>query len=429
MQNLDAQVNDVLRLLRVMALLMLATLIPSSIALLSIAPSSDTWGWWAFFGLALLPITFVFIPGLKQRLGTRHLPVALFLFISALAVELTLQSSGALAQEFLIRTGRDPQMTFGSWRGEVFLFLLVPTILAAWAYGRRGAMRAAAWGTVLHIAGGLWLWYVDGKFPEGYWQTMPVRLFLLFAVPRLVAYLADRQREQHDALQAAHQQLQRQTALSEELAVSRERNRLARDLHDTLAHSLAGLVVELEAVSTLFELDSEATRAELSKAQALARAGLDEARAAIRDLRESPAQDLGLGQALRQLVNDFGERTGLQVHAEFVISGPGLSLPPETSAGLYRIVQEALANVERHAYATAVTLRLETSDDRLNLTIIDDGAGFETGDILENRFGLIGMQERAELMGATLHVKGEPGRGTQVRLELYFGPDLRKHGA
>jgi signal transduction histidine kinase len=410
--------QDTLRLLRILALFMLLTLVPAGVALFSILDLPGQWGVWLRVVPALAPIVFVFIPGLEQRLGTLYLPIALFLFITSLAIELTVQASGQLAREFLLNTGRDPEVVFGSWRAEVFLFLLVPVVLAAWAYGRQGALRTATWGTLLHIAGGIWLWQRDGAFPQGYWRTMPIRLTILYAVPLLVAYLATRQRQQHQALEAAHERLQRQAALAEELAASRERNRLSRDLHDTLAHSLAGLVVELEAVGTLFDLDPEATRAELHKAQALARAGLAEAREAIQDLRESPAQDLGLGPALHRLVSDFGERTGLQAHTEFVVSGPELSLPSQTADALYRIAQEALSNAARHADATAVTLRLETRDGALDLTITDDGAGFDTDDALDGRYGLLGMRERAEMVGASLRVKSEPGLGTQVQVKF-----------
>jgi signal transduction histidine kinase len=252
---------------------------------------------------------------------------------------------------------------------------------------------------------------------------MPVRLAILYMVPLMVAYLASRQRQQHEALKEAHRQLQQQSALSAELAASRERNRLARELHDTLAHSLAGLVVELEAVGTLFDLDAGAARVELKKAQELSRAGLNEARAAIRDLRESPAQDLGLGPALRQLTNDLGERTGLLTHAEFVLSGPDPTLPSKTANALYRIAQQALANVERHADATTAHLRLETSDDALRLTISDDGVGFEPGGAAEGRYGLLGMHERADMIGAALKVESQPGAGSQivVELDLDFG--------
>jgi signal transduction histidine kinase len=366
-----------------------------------------------------VPILFALIPGLEQRLGERYQPSVLYLFITAQAIEFTLRSDGPLQRRLLSQAGLEPELTLNTWRSEPFFFLLVPTVLAAWAYGRKGAVRAATWASLMHIAGGLGLWYHDGAFPSGYWQTMPLRVAILYTVPLVVAYLATRQRQQHEALEAAHQQLQRQAALSEELAASRERNRLARDLHDTLAHSLAGLVVELEAVSTLFDLDPEATRAELSKAQGLARAGLQEARQAIRDLRESPAQDLGLAPALRQLLSDFGGRTGLQTQAEFAVSGADPALPPETSDALYRIAQEALSNVARHAQASRVSLRLEANGGALGLTVTDDGVGFEPDQTPQaDCYGLMGMRERADMVNGTLWIESQPGKGTRVSVEL-----------
>ncbi len=414
--------QDVTRLLRLMALFLLLPFIPLAITLLTI---SGAWSWWLpFAGLLLLPIVFMLTPGLARRMGERYLPIALFLFITVQAIELTLRSGGRLWDEYLVQTGQRSDMTFDAWRSEPFFFLLLPTVLAAWAYGRKGAVRAATWATVLHIAGGVWLWRNQDPFPQGYWINMPMRLMILYLVPLMVSYLASRQRQQHEALQDAHQQLQQQSALAAELAASRERNRLARDLHDTLAHSLAGLVVELEAVGTLLDLDPKAARAELKKAQTLSRAGLNEARAAIRDLRESPAQDLGLGPALRQLASDLGERTGLLTHAEFVVSGSDLALPAATTNALYRMAQQALANTERHASATTVHLRLQTSDDALTLSISDDGVGFDLSKAVEGRYGLLGMRERADMIGATLQVESEPetktssSHGTRITIRL-----------
>ncbi len=411
--------QDVLRLLRVMALVSLVTLLPIVAALLTLPGLADHWLWWALVGLMAVPILFALTPGLERRLGERYLPSALFLFITAQAIEFTLRSDGPLQKRLLSQAGLEPELTLSVWRSEPFFFLLVPTVLAAWAYGRKGAIRAATWATLMHIASGLALWYHEGAFPGGYWQTMPLRTAILYTVPLVVAYLATRQRRQHEALEAAHQQLQRQAALAEELAASRERNRLARDLHDTLAHSLAGLVVELEAVSTLFDLDQEASRAELTKAQTLARAGLQEARQAIQDLRESPAQDIGLAPALRQLLHDFGQRTGLQTQAEFAVLGDDPSLPPETLDALYRIAQEALSNVVRHAQASRVSLRLEASNGALRLTVADDGVGFEPDQTPQaGRYGLLGMRERADMVGGALRVESQPGKGTRVSVEL-----------
>jgi signal transduction histidine kinase len=376
----------------------------------------------AFAAFLLLPIVFMLPSGLARRVGKRYLPIALFMFITIQSIELTIRSGERLRREFLAQTGRSFDLTFDAWRSEPFFFLLLPTVLAAWAYGRKGALRAASWAGLLHVAGGVWLWHNEDASPQGYWINMPVRLSILYIVPLMVSYLARRQRQQHEALKEAHRQLQQQAALSAELAVSRERNRLARDLHDTLAHSLAGLVVELEAVGTLLNLDPKAARAELKKALGLSRAGLNEARAAIRDLRESPAQNLGLGPALRQLTNDLSARTGLSVHAEFAVSGPDLALPAETSDALYRIAQEALANVERHADASTVHMRLEMLDDALTLNISDDGVGFEPDGAAEGRYGLLGMRERAEMIGAALKVTSQPDAGSQVIIRLDLDP-------
>jgi signal transduction histidine kinase len=203
-----------------------------------------------------------------------------------------------------------------------------------------------------------------------------------------------------------------------ELAVAHERNRLARDLHDTLAHSLAGLVVQLEAIDTLTrsEPDPELARTEIGKARRAAKAGLEEARHAIRDLRMNPVEDMGLARALERTAVDFGERAGVKVDVH--VSDPRVAIPSDTATAIWRIAQEALINVERHAGARRVSLTLVQDDGRLMLDISDDGRGFDEASIDGERFGLTGMRERADMIGAELRVESGEGRGTQVVMVL-----------
>ena len=134
---------------------------------------------------------------------------------------------------------------------EPFLMILVPLVLMAWAYGRKGALWASALASVLHIAEGMWAMQSD-FWTLRYILREIVRVVLLCVVPLIVSILAARERRHIADLQAAHERLQRHAAAVEQLAVSRERNHLARELHDTLAHSLAALAVQLQALRTLF---------------------------------------------------------------------------------------------------------------------------------------------------------------------------------
>jgi signal transduction histidine kinase len=235
-------------------------------------------------------------------------------------------------------------------------------------------------------------------------------------VPFIVGALAERERQQHAQLQAAHGRLRRYAATIEQLAVSRERNRLARDLHDTLAHSLSALTVQLEALRVLLANDPAAAPGAVDDLLALARRGLDGSRQAIQALRTDPVETLGLSGALRDMLQRFQARTGLQ--ADLSAAGQESDLTTQEAQTLYRIAEEALTNVERHASAQHVTLRLACGADRVDLVIQDDGLGFDPAAVDLDRYGLTGMNERAAMIDATLEVNSRPGGGTEVWCSL-----------
>jgi signal transduction histidine kinase len=207
-------------------------------------------------------------------------------------------------------------------------------------------------------------------------------------------------------------------------AVTRERLRLARDLHDTLAHSLMALLTQIRLVRKLKDrLPAQELAAELERAEAVASSGLAEARAAITQMRHGSVRENGLAAALRELLVRFGERTGMA--ATLHAAGRGADLADERVETLYRIVEEALRNVERHARAGAVQVVMEEApaDDapdarRLRLTVQDDGVGFDPAAPLPGHYGLLGMREQAALVGATLQMHSAPGQGCTLTLEL-----------
>ena len=209
-------------------------------------------------------------------------------------------------------------------------------------------------------------------------------------------------------------------------AVTRERLRLARALHDTLAHSLMGLLTQLRMVRKLSARWSpEQLDAELAGAEQAAAAGLAEARGAIVHMRQTSVRDSGLAAALQALAARFGARTGVSVQTSIDPAAAGLA--DERAATVLRIAREALRNVERHADAGRITLSLapergaEGAPERhWRLELADDGAGFDLAAPHAGHFGLTGMRERAEQLGAELRLDSAPGRGT--RLVLRFTP-------
>jgi signal transduction histidine kinase len=231
----------------------------------------------------------------------------------------------------------------------------------------------------------------------------------------VVLQLVNGLRAEHLRLAAANRQLAQRAATAEQLAESRERNRLARELHDTLAHSLTGLSVQLKALETLLVHDPAAARAQLKEAQATVRSGIQESRRAIQALRATPLEDLGLSEALRQLRDKMAERTGLRLSGDVAQVG---ALDPLTEQAIYRVAETALANVEQHAGASEVRVGLAlTPEGRVRLEICDDGVGFDPASVSGDRYGLAGMVERAQLIGADLQVDAQPGQGTRIVME------------
>jgi two-component system NarL family sensor kinase len=193
-----------------------------------------------------------------------------------------------------------------------------------------------------------------------------------------------------------------------------ERNRLAREIHDTLAQGMAGVALQIETADALLEAnaDPERVRDAIRRALALTRASLEEARRSVLDLRAAPLEGRTLVEALAALAEEWSARS--DVPMEFEVTGGSRPLPPRIETGLYRIAQEALANVFRHAAARGVRLQLVATPARVLLTIADDGQGFDPAEVAGDHYGLIGLNERAKLLGGSLTLRSSPGHGTQV---------------
>ena len=361
----------------------------------------------------LLLALLVLPPWLERALGRRFLALGLaldVLFESVLSAPFFFEQRFFWVQnlnlsEPLSRHLMEAPLT------EPFFFLLIPLVLVAWGYGRRGAVWGSTWATILHLGTGLWALQQD-ILARPFFVGALSRIALLYLVPLLVSILAQRERKQHAQLEAAHQRLRRHAATVEQLAVSRERNRLARELHDTLAHSLAALSVQLEAVRTLLTHNPAAAQDALNDVTTLARNGLEESRQAIQALRTDPLKTLGLVGALRSTLRAFQARTGVQ--ADLSVAGHEPDMMDEEAQTLFRIAEEALTNVERHAAAQQVTVRLAFGSDRIDLVVRDDGVGFDPAAVDPDHYGLTGTRERAAMIGATLKVHSRPGGGTRI---------------
>jgi len=212
-------------------------------------------------------------------------------------------------------------------------------------------------------------------------------------------------------LQSAHEQLQEYALRTEEMAVVEERNRLAREMHDTLGHRLTVASVQLEAAQRLCPTDSERAAGLVGTVREQVREALSELRATVATLRSPVEADLHLRSALRRLMNHFEQATGLTIRR--ALPEEMLPLPDAHRLALYRAAQEALTNIQKHAEAQQIWLVLSTSDDTVTLLVSDDGRGLILGRD-EGGFGLHGLRERAQQLGGALHVEPRPGGGTQL---------------
>jgi signal transduction histidine kinase len=368
-------------------------------------------------GLLMLPglvtILFLFLPRLEERMGRFYLPVALVLAILTFSLE-----SGIA----YVRPGVRILVTLSSggrinlfWAStEMILFTLIPCVLAGAAYGLSGAVKTATLATVLHLLLGVVTW-LYGLPLLGFLVLLPLRVAVLYVFPLISGYLADTWRKEHMALEEANRQLRGYAATVEHLATSRERLRLARDMHDTLAHSLSAVVVQLEAVATLQERDPAAAGMQFEKVRRQARVGLHEARQAILNLRSAPVEELGLAGAIEGLVERFSQRSGIP--AEWAVEGAPVPLLPVQANALYRIAEEALSNAERHAEACRLTVRLSYAHG-VTLSVHDDGHGFDPAAVDPDRYGLVGIRERAALVDAQVMVDAAPSEATTLTVRI-----------
>lgn len=205
-------------------------------------------------------------------------------------------------------------------------------------------------------------------------------------------------------------------ARSTQLGAVEERNRLAREIHDTLAQGLTAVSLKLETIDALLEdgADPEQVRQIVGQALALTRANLEEARRSVLDLRAAPLEGRTLPQALRLLAQEMSEREDLQV--SFKAISATRPLPLRVEVGLYRIAQEALNNIVRHAEARQVTVQLTVTARQIKLTIEDDGKGFDPTQIPKSSFGLIGVNERAKLLGGMFRIESSLGAGARAEV-------------
>ncbi|MCG8454388.1 MAG: sensor histidine kinase [Spirochaetales bacterium] len=348
---------------------------------------------------------YLMIPGLENRLKKFYLPPAL-IAASVIPIAIINAKYRQFLGEGLPLNTLDDTMT-------VTVLLVFPLIITAWRYS---FPIVFLFFVVIGFLDPILIIMVNESFtPDVYnaFNASLIRILALGAVGFVITELREIQRRERQALEDANRKLEEYARASERLAASRERNRIARDLHDTLAHTLSGLAIQLEAISTVIPHNNEKLDSMVEKARTTVRNGLGETRRALKALRASPLDDLGLLLALSRLAEDAGDRDNVVVNS--TLPGETPDWDENLEEGVYRIAQEALENIVRHAHASHADLVLEGNENYLELRIKDNGRGFDAENLLdEGRYGLRGMKERANTLGGHLGVKSHTGKGTEI---------------
>jgi signal transduction histidine kinase len=288
-----------------------------------------------------------------------------------------------------------PQV-FGLLSGRwVYLGAAVVTVLPFAATGRLDRLEA---GDLLTMVANLALALLLGLFTLA------------------IAGQSERRRQMIAELERARAENAALLARAREAAVLEERQRLAREIHDTLAQGLTGVVTQLEAAEAALGDRPEAARGHLDTARRLARESLGEARRSVHALRPGPLEEGRLVDAIAAVARDWSRTSG--VPAAVASVGEPRPLPSETEVTLLRVAQEALANAGRHAGASAVALTLAFGDGEVSLDVTDDGAGFDPAAVPSGSgsggYGLVAMRERVAALRGSLDVESGPGQGTTV---------------
>lgn len=281
------------------------------------------------------------------------------------------------------------------WQGVTFISLLMIGFLTGNAYRWQGMTYALFAGVAFSFA---------------------VLFTLVFS---LLAVHSERSRNQvqqlASELEAANQRLREYAVAVEELAVTRERNRIAREIHDSLGHYLTVVNVQIEAARALELSEPNRAREALAKAQAFTQEGLQDIRRSLAALRASPLDNKSLADALRDLVSASRE-AGLPTVFEWRGAPRRLASPAELS--LYRAVQEGLTNARKHARAQHVQVTLDFCEaGKTAVTVQDDGIGAAPG-TANGGFGLLGLRERAQLLGGTVEVETQANAGFRLKMEV-----------
>ena len=380
---------------------------------------------------ALLLGVYLSVTPLRHLLKAYYMPLAIVwasvipLFISSLTIYLRFTTLSPI------------QLPVSTQQADTFIVLanvalnlptlLIPLLVVSWHYSPKVVIWFCLVTSILNMA-------ILAMFvPIG--QTNMIvafslilfRLIILSLVGLVVNHLITVQRLQLKALRDVNTHLRDYATTREHLITSQERNRLARELHDTLAHTLATATVQLEAVQVIWETQPKRAKQLVGESAVTIRSGLQDTRRALQALRAESLESFGFVASIQLLAESVQSR--YQVNTNVETADEVVWLTHEQEHVVYRVAQEALLNSAQHAHAQHITIKIEEDAcGVLYLTIKDDGIGFEPNKIdTVAHFGVQGMHERATMIGAELTVSSQVGQGTLLTMKLKRESDAYPH--
>lgn len=381
----------------------------------------------SFMGLSYgLLFVYLAVPKVKEILRNYFLPLAILAsilipmgFINwAPHAPLDLPDSMSLAVH-----------PINTW--TVTILMLFPLVITAWQYSFKIVLIFFAGLGVLDPLIAIFIYEMGTLSLYMAIYASAVRIIAFTAIGYVITELMKNQRRRQHDLAAANRKLQDYAKQIRDFAIIRERNRLAAELHDVLAHTLSGLTVHLEALDAVIPREQEMLRKELRKAIESSREGLRETRRALHDLRAEPIEEFGLHLAIKHVIDQYARRGGISIDVQYSSSIPELTPPAEQN--IYRIIQESLENVIRHARADYCLIHIFCKDGNLKLIIEDDGVGFIPDSVdTRSHFGLTSIRDRAAILSGTVSVSSprkedQPGTSIEITLPLEKCHDPNYH--
>jgi len=368
--------------------------------------------------LPIIVITFLLILLSITQIQNKITKSVFLAMLYLIAIMTILSRNRAVTGDFFGPPGRTAILNLfrGGW--ETIFFLIIPLVFIAWQFSMREVIIYCVAIVFFESAP---LAFPPKKendplFPMINFLSDIARSLTMLIVGWIMHQLVKVQRDQQLQLLEANKKLRNYALTNEKLAQTQERNRLARELHDTLAHTLSSVSVQLEATKALFDRDPVRSKKILDETLTNTKNGLIETRRTLIDLRASALESYGLAQAIRNLGTSTAERGGFEI--TFNLEKELDVIPDDIAHSLYRTVQEALENVLRHANATQVAITLKPTDGAIRLEISDDGHGFITAEVNDQKLGIRGMQERIEMLGGKFEIRSSEQTGTTILVEL-----------